>query len=63
MRLSLDEVRLMPTATPPHKDSSGDVTAEQRLQMVELAVADVEGLTVSSFEVERGGVSYTYDTI
>ena len=31
--------------------------------MVELAVADIEGLTVTSFEVERGGVSYTYDTM
>lgn len=61
--LKLDEVRLMPTAIPPHKTSVGDATAEQRLQMVELAVRDVEGLTVSSFEVERGGVSYTYDTM
>ena len=31
--------------------------------MVELAVADIEGITISSFEVERGGVSYTYDTM
>lgn len=61
--LGLDEVRLMPTAIPPHKTSAGDATAEQRLQMVELAVQDIEGLTVSSFEVERGGVSYTYDTM
>ena len=61
--LGLDEVRLMPTATPPHKTSAGDATAGQRLHMVELAVAEVEGLTVSSFEVERGGVSYTYDSL
>ena len=61
--LGFDEVRFMPTATPPHKTSSGDATADQRLHMVELAVAEVDGLTVSSFEVERGGVSYTYDTI
>ena len=31
--------------------------------MVELAVEDVEGLTASSFEVDKGGVSYSYDTI
>lgn len=62
-RLGLDEVRLMPTAQPPHKTFKGDATADQRLRMVELAVADIEGLTASAFEVERGGVSYTYDTM
>ena len=61
--LGLDEVRLMPTALPPHKEASGYATAEQRLHMVELAVAGFEGLVASSFEVERGGISYTYDTI
>ena len=61
--LELDEVRLMPTASPPHKTFSGETTAQQRLSMVELAVTGIEGLTASSFEVERGGVSYTYDTM
>ena len=61
--LGLDEVRLMPTAVPPHKTAPGYATAEQRLQMVELAVMAIDGLTVSAFEVERGGVSYTFDTM
>lgn len=61
--LDLDEVRLMPTAVPPHKTAPGDATAAQRLRMVELAVADMDGLVVSQFEVERGGISYTYDTM
>ncbi|MFS0575290.1 nicotinate-nucleotide adenylyltransferase [Sporosarcina sp. 179-K 3D1 HS] len=61
--LGLHEVRLMPTAIPPHKMATHDATAQQRLQMVELAVADFEGLHASAFEVERGGVSYTFDTM
>jgi len=61
--LGLDEVRLMPTASPPHKAATGYATAEQRLHMVELAVADIEGLVAFPFEVERGGISYTYDTM
>ncbi len=61
--LGLDEVRLMPTAIPPHKGRPSDATAEQRLAMTEIAVREVQGLTVSSFEVDRGGVSYTYDTM
>ncbi|EGQ27607.1 nicotinate-nucleotide adenylyltransferase [Mammaliicoccus sciuri] len=59
----LDEVWLMPTAVPPHKTAAGDATAEQRLHMVKLAVDEIEGLRASSFEIERGGVSYTYDTM
>lgn len=59
----LDEVRLMPTALPPHKASRGDATANQRLRMVELLVGDTEGLITFPFEVERGGISYTYDTM
>lgn len=61
--LGLDEVRLMPTALPPHKASRNDATAAQRLRMVELAVEDVNGLVMFPFEVERGGISYTYDTM
>ena len=61
--LDLDEVRLIPTASPPHKTADKDVTALQRLRMVELAVEGTEGLTASSFEVDKGGVSYSYDTI
>lgn len=61
--LELDEVRLMPTAVPPHKLAAGDATAEERLEMVKLAVSGVEDLTACSFEVERGGVSYTYETM
>ncbi|WP_339250675.1 nicotinate-nucleotide adenylyltransferase [Sporosarcina sp. FSL W8-0480] len=61
--LGLDEVRLMPTAIPPHKSNPTDATPEQRLRMVELAVEGTHGLSVSAFEVELGGVSYTYETI
>jgi nicotinate-nucleotide adenylyltransferase len=31
--------------------------------MVEAAVADVEGLEASALEIERGGISYTADTL
>lgn len=61
--LGLDEVRLMPTAVPPHKTAPGYATVQQRLHMVELAAAGMDGLVVSPFEVERGGISYTYDTM
>ncbi|MCM3743418.1 nicotinate-nucleotide adenylyltransferase [Sporosarcina luteola] len=61
--LQLDEVRLMPTSAPPHKADPSDATPEQRLRMVEIAVSGIPGLNASSFEVDRGGISYTVDTI
>ncbi|MCM3637344.1 nicotinate-nucleotide adenylyltransferase [Sporosarcina luteola] len=61
--LQLDEVRLMPTSIPPHKADPSDATPNQRLSMVELAVSGIPGLSASSFEVDRGGISYTFDTI
>ncbi|MEZ7170877.1 nicotinate-nucleotide adenylyltransferase [Sporosarcina sp. OR05] len=61
--LGLDEVRLMPTAIPPHKHNPTDATPAQRLRMVQLAVEGTDGLMESSFEIDRGGVSYTYDTM
>ncbi|MDP9020549.1 MAG: nicotinate-nicotinamide nucleotide adenylyltransferase, partial [Actinomycetota bacterium] len=37
--------------------------APHRLAMVEAAVVDVEGIEASGMEIERGGVSYTADTL
>ncbi|WP_274307532.1 nicotinate-nucleotide adenylyltransferase [Solibacillus daqui] len=61
--LGLSEVRFMPNAKAPHKDVSKSATNEQRLKMVELAIEDVPYFNVETFELERGGVSYTYDTM
>ncbi len=61
--LQLDEVRFMPNAVPPHKVKAGDATAAQRLEMTRLAISDNPLFTLEPFEIERGGVSYTYDTM
>lgn len=60
--LELDEVRFMPNAIPPHKEAQG-ATDEQRAKMVELTIEGVPYFTLERFELERGGVSYTYKTI
>ena len=61
--LDLAEVRFMPNAIAPHKEVSKSATNEQRLRMVELSIADIPYFSVERFEMERGGVSYTYDTM
>ena len=48
--------------TPPHR-AAPQVTAEQRLEMVRLAVVGNPLLTVDDREVRRSGPGYTVDTL
>jgi nicotinate-nucleotide adenylyltransferase len=59
----LDEVWLMPNATPPHRSAAPVASADDRLRMVQLAVDTQSGLVPSALEVDRGGISYTIDTV
>jgi nicotinate-nucleotide adenylyltransferase len=60
---ALDEVWLLPAATPPHKQHRAQALAKARLEMLELALAGNEHLRASALEIERGGVSYTVNTL
>ena len=61
--LRLDEVWLIPAAVPPHKQSRELATAKQRMEMLELALGGHEQIKVSRLELDRGGVSYTVQTL
>ena len=60
--LDLAEIRVIPAANPPHRRPPV-AAPEQRLRMVELAVAGVPGFTVDDREFRRGGPSYTVLTL
>ena len=63
--LGYDKVLFVPTYQPPHKEISKIVKAEDRLAMVK-AFCESEGqghFELEPCEVERGGVSYTSDTL
>jgi nicotinate-nucleotide adenylyltransferase len=62
-QLGLDRVDLMPVARPPHKEALADPGADVRLELCRLATAGDERLGVSDLEIERGGASYTVDTL
>ena len=62
-QLGLDEVRLMPEFIPPHADKKETIDEKHRLNMLLLAINGVEGLDIETIELERQGVSYTYDTM
>lgn len=62
-QLSLDELLIIPTATPPHKEYEEEASADERIEMCKLAFSGIERTTVSDMEIRRGGKSYTYLTL
>jgi nicotinate-nucleotide adenylyltransferase len=61
--LRLDEVWLIPAAVPPHKQDRQRAPGKARLEMLELALSGHEQLRASPLEIDRGGVSYTVETL
>jgi nicotinate-nucleotide adenylyltransferase len=59
----LEEIFLIPAALPPHKIPGEVVEAGNRLQMLNLALEDTAGFSVSDIELKRSGPSYTIDTV
>lgn len=62
-RFALSHTYFVPSFIPPHKEGTDLVSAHHRLRMVELAVADHPFFSPSAVELERGGTSFSVDTI
>lgn len=60
--MGLDELRLLPNARPPHRDTP-QVDAQARLAMVQSAVSAVDCLSVDARELGRDKPSYTIDSL
>lgn len=61
--LGLDEVYFVPAAVPPHKEVEYGVSAEDRLKMVELAIAGNPKFRVSDLELTLPRPSYSIKTV
>lgn len=59
---SLDRVIFVPLNQPPHKEFPL-VSPAYRLAMVQLAIEHEPRFSVSDCEIQRGGISYTIDTV
>ena len=59
--MGLDKVIFIPTGNPPHKDLG--VSAEDRYEMVRLAISPNPDFEISDIETTRVKLSYTVDTI
>ncbi|MHC1683503.1 MAG: nicotinate-nucleotide adenylyltransferase [Clostridiaceae bacterium] len=62
-KLKLDEVIFLPNGNPPHKTNNNISHSKYRLDMVKLSVEGENLFKVSSYEVDRKDVSYTYETL
>jgi nicotinate-nucleotide adenylyltransferase len=61
--LGYERILFVPANVPVHKSMPVEVGARHRLRMLQLAVAGTRGFLVDSCELERGGNSYTIDTL
>ena len=61
--LGLDQVRWIPAATSPLKPNGAIASAEDRVQMLRLALSGNERYAMDEREIHRGEISYTVDTI
>lgn len=61
--MELDQVWFVPAGDPPHKKDKHISPAEQRLYMVQLAIANHPCFHVNDLEIKRLGPSYTLLTV
>ncbi len=59
----LDQVVFVPCAQSPHKRDTQPSDNGARLEMLRLAIGGHQSFSVSEIELQRGGVSYTVDTV
>ncbi|MDG1897371.1 MAG: nicotinate-nucleotide adenylyltransferase [Fuerstiella sp.] len=63
LKLSLDQVRLIPAGTPPHKTDIKITDGHARADMLQLAVSGYPEFVVDRREIRREGKSFTVNTL
>ena len=61
--LGLDRLFFIPAAQSPFKPESRPAPANERLRLLRLALAGKSWCEIDGQEIERGGISYTMDTV
>ena len=62
-QLELEQVLFVLTADPPHKQDRQISAMEDRLAMLELAIADQAFFSISRIEIDRPGPHYAVETV
>ncbi|CRF32840.1 nicotinate-nucleotide adenylyltransferase [Brachyspira suanatina] len=58
-----DKVIFIPAKIPPHKNISGEVSNEDRLNMLKLSIENDGRFLLDEYELNNDGVSYTINTL
>lgn len=61
--LQLDKFIFIPAAVSPFKPKDPPISGSERLRLLRLALAGKTGVEIDSQEIDRGGTSYTIDTL
>src|SRR5215475_3816262 len=61
--LGVERLFFIPAAQSPFKPGQQPSPANERLRLLRLALAGLSWATIDPQEIERGGVSYTIDTV
>jgi nicotinate-nucleotide adenylyltransferase len=59
----LDKILFIPSFLSPHKTGVNSTKPEHRLEMIKLAIKDVDFFDYYDYEIKKGGISYTVDTL
>ncbi len=62
-KLLLKRLFVVPSSISPHKRNGAAASAELRCEMIQALIGDDSLFELSRLEIERGGVSYTVDTL
>lgn len=63
LSLGYDKLLFVPTFISPHKQLTASVSPTSRLAMLEAAIKDNPKFEIEPCEIQRGGISYTIDTV
>ena len=61
--MQFEELLLIPSHLPPHKEASDLASGKDRLEMLALAVEDIPEAGVCDIELHKSGKSYTIETV
>ena len=61
--LNYDKVLFIPSKIPPHKNISGEVSDEDRLNMLKLSIEDDKRFSFDDYELKNEGISYSIKTL
>lgn len=62
-QLGWDQLYFVPCSQSPHKKNNPIASNADRLKMLKLALKQEARLKIDEFELKRGGVSYSIDTV